>query len=301
MEFGEIAHKEQIKDGWRRSNKNDAGCQIMHSYSGQHTIQMTLLNIVSLRRRGANLSPDVRQHLASPRRAVTVPVVSRRILQGRRDDVSNVLDSSKVSGVSLRSICLELIRYSRHNLPIERQLPEHHAILQSLRLELLTQLEIPLVAFQESNLYDIHRARCTGALHFRHQGSRNDWVQVQAGSGEIYGALRWRLPGKLMALFKIRDFTCENAVRRVAAVRMLSAVNSGFPSDIDGLVLVQMREDAREFKIVDIVRIHSLAYLIPKGEQHSLVNSRIDLRMFNEAYSGIGIRGGGEPGWECVF
>lgn len=283
-EFGELAHKEQIKDGWRRSNKNDAARQIVHSYSRQHAIRMRLLNLESLRRRGADLSADVLQHLESTTSAVTAPVVRRRILKGRRDDVSNVLDFSKVSGVSLESICRELIRYSRHNLPTERQLPEDHAILQSLPVELLTQLEIPVVAFQESDVYDIHRARCTGALHFRNQGSRNDWVWVQAGSEEMYGALRGRLPAKLVALFKIRDYTCENAVRRVAAVRMLSAVNSGFPSDIHGLVTVQMREDAREFTIVDVGTIHGLAHLIPEGERRWLVNSRIDLRTFNEVY-----------------
>jgi len=37
-EFGELVQKEQIKDGWRRSNKNDAGRQIVHSYSRQHVI-----------------------------------------------------------------------------------------------------------------------------------------------------------------------------------------------------------------------------------------------------------------------
>jgi len=108
------------------------------------------------------------------------------------------------------------------------------------------------VAFQESDLSDIHRARCTGALPFRNQGSRNDWVWVHAGSVEMYGALRGPLPAKLVALFKITDYTCANAVPRVAAVRMLSAVNSGFPSDIYGLVTVHMREDAREFTIVDV-------------------------------------------------
>ena len=135
-----------------------------------------------------------------------------------------------------------MIRYSRHNLPTERQLPEDHAILQSLQVELLTPLEIQVVLFQESDVYDIHRARCTGALHFSNQGSRNDWVWVQAGSEEMYGALRDRLPAKLMALFKIRDYNCENAVRRVVALQMLSAVKSGSRSDIDGLVTVQMRE-----------------------------------------------------------
>src|SRR5437588_2325693 len=31
-EFGKLAHKDQIKDGWRRSHKNDAARQILHSY-----------------------------------------------------------------------------------------------------------------------------------------------------------------------------------------------------------------------------------------------------------------------------
>jgi len=122
------------------------------------------------------------------------------------------------------------------------------------------------VAFQESDVYDIHPARCTEALHFRNQGTRNDSIWVQAGSERMYGALRGRLPAKLVALFKIRDYTCENAVRQVTAVRMLSAVNSGFPSDIHGLVTVQMREDAREVTIVDVGTIHGLAHVIPPGE-----------------------------------
>ena len=96
--------------------------------------------------------------------------------------------------------------------------------------------------------------------------------------------MRGRLPAKLVALFKNRDYTCENVVRRVAAVRMLSAVNSGFLSDIQGLVTVQMREDSREFTIVDVGTILGLAHLIPEGERRWLVNSRIDLTMFNEVY-----------------
>ena len=198
--------------------------------------------------------------------------------------MSTVLDFSKVSGVSHESICCELIRYSRHNLPTERRLPEDHAILQTLPVELQTQLEIPVLAFQECDVYDIHRARCTGALHFRNQGIRNDWVWVHVGTEEMYGALWGCLPATLVALFKIRDYTCENAVRWVMAVWMLSAVNSGFQSDIHGLVTVQMREDAREFTIVDIGTIHSLAHLIPEGERRWLVNSQIDLRPFNEVY-----------------
>ena len=108
-------------------------------------------------------------------------------------------------GVSLESICRELIRDSRQNLPTECQEPEDHAILRLHPVELLTPLDIRVVAFQESDVYDIHRAWCTGALHFRNHVSCNDWVWVHAGSGEMYGALRGRPPGKLVALFKISD------------------------------------------------------------------------------------------------
>jgi len=85
--------------------KSDAVRQIVHSYSPQHAIRMRLLNLKSLQRRRADLSVDALQHLESTTSGVTGPVVHRRILKGRWDDVSNVLDFSKVSGVSLESIC----------------------------------------------------------------------------------------------------------------------------------------------------------------------------------------------------
>ena len=179
-----------------------------------------------------------------------------------------------------------MIRYSRHNLPIDHGLPEDHATLQSLPIELLTQLEVPVLTFtfQEADVYEIHRARSTGTLHFGNQGSRNDWVWVQAGTEEMYGALRGRLPAKLIALLKIRDPRSEDTVRRVASVQLLTLVNSGHLSDLHGLVTVQMREDTRGFTIVDIGTILGLAHLIPEKDRRWLVNSRIDLRTFNEVY-----------------
>ena len=100
----------------------------------------------------------------------------------------------------------------------------------------------------------------------------------------MYGALRGRLLTKLMALFKIRDYISEGGVRRLASIPMLSAVNAGRPSDVHGLVTVQQKEDAREFTIVDIGTILGLAHLIPEADRRWLVNSRIDLRTFNEIY-----------------
>jgi len=102
----------------------------------------------------------------------------------------------------------------------------------------------------------------------------------------MYGALRGRLPAKLVALLKIRDYRCGNrdTVRWVTGVQMLTPVNSGRLSDQHGLVTVQMREDARGFTIVDIGTILGLPRLIQEEDRCWLINSRIDLRTFNEVY-----------------
>jgi len=133
--------------------------------------------------------------------------------------VSNIVDFSWISGVSLKIIYREWLQYSRQNLPIDQSDPEDHATLRSFPLELLTQLEVPVPAFQEADVYEIHRARSTGTLHYRNQCSCNDWVWVQAGTEEMYGALRGRLLAKLVALLKIRDPRSEETVRRVAGVQ----------------------------------------------------------------------------------
>jgi len=198
--------------------------------------------------------------------------------------VSNGVDFGRISVVSLEIIYRELIRYSRHNLPAAHRLPEDHAMIRSPPVELLTQLEIPVLAFQKADVYENDRARSTGDLHFRNQCSRNDWVWVQAGMEEMYGALRGRLPGTLVALLKIRDYRSDDTVRRVPGVQMLSPVNSGRLSDQHGLVTVQMREDARGFTIVDIGTILGLAHVIQEEDRLCLINSRIDLRTFNEVY-----------------
>jgi len=128
-EIGDLADKTEIKEGWRQSDKNDAGRQIVHSYSRQHAIRMRLWNLKSLQDHGEGLSADVLKDSDRTTHTVWQPVIRRRILKARRDDVSNVDDFSRISGVSLDIIYRELIPYSRHNLLIDHRLPEDHAIL----------------------------------------------------------------------------------------------------------------------------------------------------------------------------
>ena len=127
-EFGEHAHKEQIKDGYRRSNKIDAVRQILRSYSRHHAIRMRLLNLEFLRRTGADLPAEIVEHIEKTRTA-PVPPAYGRILKGRRNDIRDVADFSRVSDISLETICGELIGYSRLSFPLGRQLPEDLEVL----------------------------------------------------------------------------------------------------------------------------------------------------------------------------
>jgi len=108
-EIGELAHKTQIKEGWRKSIKNHAVRQLVHSYRHQCAIRMRLLNLQSMKNRGADLSPHVLKHLDRTTSTVSPPLICRRILKRRRGDVSNTADSSRISGVSLQIIYHELI------------------------------------------------------------------------------------------------------------------------------------------------------------------------------------------------
>ena len=121
-------------------------------------------------------------------------------------------------------------------------------------------------------------------FRFQEPGESKRLGWVQAGDKEMYGAMRGRLPVKLLALFKMRNPTCDGTVRHLASVKILSPVNSGRALDVHGVVTVQPREDAREFRVVDVGTILGLAHLIPEADRRWLVNNRIDLRTFREIY-----------------
>jgi len=147
-EYERLAHKKQSKDGWQQLNKIDAPRQILSSDGPQHAIRKRILNLEFLQRAGADLPTEVVEHLAKTRPAATPPA-HRRILKGGRDNIYDVVDFGRASDISPETICRELIQYSRLSLPPECRLPENQAILRTLQVQLLTQLEIPVVAFQE--------------------------------------------------------------------------------------------------------------------------------------------------------
>jgi len=105
-EYGELAHKEQIKDGLRPSNKIDAARQILSSYGRQHAIPMRISNLEFLQRAGADLPTQVVEHLEKTRPRPTQPA-RRRFLKGRRDNIDDVVDFGRPCDTSPETNCRE--------------------------------------------------------------------------------------------------------------------------------------------------------------------------------------------------
>jgi len=297
-DVGELAHKVQIKEGYRHSNKNDASRQILEYYGRVHAVSMRLLTLRALQAEkpeDGELFEDADRRFLNEtgpsypatRLTQTEGTRPRKLLRGRDENIDDFEQLSGNLRIPVDRLFYELLRYSRRSLKDKDRLPENRERLGRMPVEQFNQLQIPVLAFQETDVYDTHHARTTGERPFRNGASRNDWVWVAVGTADEYGALRGNLPGKLRGLFKVRNTVSDGKVYRLAVVQLLQAqTGGGRITDAHGLVRVSIRRTSNkdEFWIVDIKTITGLAHLIPDGDGQWLVNSRIDLKTFNDVY-----------------
>jgi len=90
----------------------------------------------------------------------------------------------------------EILRFTRQTAGDDRRLPADPTEQELLPVEGFAQLDIPVAEFQETDWFQIYRARCTETKVFRNSGPRNHWVWVQTGGEANYGDLRgWWLLG----------------------------------------------------------------------------------------------------------
>jgi len=224
-EISELAHKDQIKDGYCRSNKNEAARQILSHYGRQHALGIRLQTIETLSKvEGVMVVEDSGMEMP------TVPSRStpHRMIKGRMKNTSTLTELCTVLHIHYSNMMEEILCFIRQTDADDRRLPADPAELGLLPVEGFAQREIRVPDFQETDRFQIHRARCTGTMTFRNGGSRNDLVWVQTGGEANYGDLRGRVMARLLALFKIRNFLSKAAaVHRLALVRILDPINGG--------------------------------------------------------------------------
>jgi len=160
--------------------------------------------------------------------AVSSHSTPRWVLKGRIKNTSTLSELCATLNIHYSDMMQEILHFTRQTAADDRRLPADPTELGLLPVEGFARLEIPVVDFQETDRFQLHRASCTGTKAFRNGGPRKDWVWVQTGGEANYADLRGLVVARLRALFKIRDMLSQaGAVHRLALVCLLDPVNSG--------------------------------------------------------------------------
>jgi len=192
----------------------------------------------------------------------------RGVLKGRMKNTSTLTELCTALDIHYSNMMQEILRFIRQTAADDWRLPADPAKLWLLAVEGFAQLEIPVPDFQETNRFQIHRARCTRKKAFRNGGSRNDWVCVQPGGEANYRDLRGRVVARLLALFKIRNILSEAApVHHPALVHILDSINGGRFHILSGHIRVGNRINGRDMRIVSIGAVIGQAQVIPSCEK----------------------------------
>jgi len=273
----ELAHKDQIKEGYCRSNKNEAAHQILSNYGRQHALGMKLQTLDIL------LKPKVVIAIEGTGRETAAE--PQRILKGQIKNVSTLTELCRTCNINYGDIMEDMLRFGKQTVADNESLFSDPTKLGLLPIEQFTHLEIPVANFQETDVFLIHRACSTGTMAFCSCGPRNDWVWIEAGKEDSYGDLLRLRVAQLLALFVIRNVFSEAAgVRCLSLLQVLDPINSGRFHHASEHIRVGKRRSDRHIRIVNIGTVTGQALLIPTGEGQWIVNHRIDMRTFNEIY-----------------
>jgi len=131
--IGELAHKEQIKEGYRMSNKNEATRQILSQYGRQHTLGMRLQTIEALLKTGV---------IVVENRGMEMPTTSGRSAPWRmRKGCTNIGTLSELCRVHEIEYCdmmEEMLRFIKQTAADDPRLPADPTELGLLPVERFT-------------------------------------------------------------------------------------------------------------------------------------------------------------------
>jgi len=155
-EMGQLAHKEQIKECYRRANKNNAARQILSYYGRQHALGMRFQTIEALSK--------AENPFVMGNGAMEAPASGRsaawRVLTGRMiENIGTLTELCRALNIDYSDMIEEMLCFIRQTIADDQRLPSACTELGSLPVEQFTHLEIPVSDFQEADVFQIHRAR----------------------------------------------------------------------------------------------------------------------------------------------
>src|SRR5437588_8246430 len=106
-EIGELVHKEQIEEGYRMSNKNEAARQILSQYGRQHALGMRLQTLdVLLKAENVIMIEGIRRGTATLSNSTP-----QRMLKGRMKNVSMLTALSRICNIDYGDIMEEMLHF----------------------------------------------------------------------------------------------------------------------------------------------------------------------------------------------
>jgi len=172
--ISELAHKDQIKDDYRRSTKNEAARQIL-SHSGlQHALGIRLQTIEALWKVKGVI---VVQDRGMERPTVSSRSTPRRVLKGRMKNTSTLTKLCTALDIHYSNMMEEILHLIRQTAADDRRLPADPAELGLLPVEGFVQLAITVRDFQEADRFQILRAR------YWNKGIPQRWLWKPWGEG----------------------------------------------------------------------------------------------------------------------
>ena len=138
-EIGKLAYKDQIKEDYRRSNKNEGACQILSHYGRQHPLGMRLqtLDILLKAENVVTIEGTGRETAAAP----------RRIQNGRMKNVTTLTELCRTYNNDYAHIIEEMLRFTKQTVADDHPLSSDHTELGLLSVGQFMHLEIPVADF----------------------------------------------------------------------------------------------------------------------------------------------------------
>jgi len=94
----------------------------------------------------------------------------RRMLKDRRN-IGTLSELCRAHEIEYCDMMEQMLRLIKQTAADDPRLPADPTELGLLPVERFTQLEIPVSDFQEAEVFQIHRALCTGTKAFRNGGA----------------------------------------------------------------------------------------------------------------------------------
>jgi len=102
----------------------------------------------------------------------------RRVLKDRMRNISMLSKLCRTCSIDYGDIMEKMLCFIKWTVADDPPVPTDPTKLGLFPVEQFTHLEISVHDFQETDVFQIHWARCTGTKAFRNSGDRKDWLWI---------------------------------------------------------------------------------------------------------------------------